>query len=168
MRHVTSLIPPVKYFYWPFQGGASFADHLRYLCLVLLYFRARMFIDALWSPAWKGLTSWPSFVMSNCEVVTFPLVSWVRCGAWLYRFLIFGFFLTFILYALWKCKYCVYEYLHSLNLHSQIDWYIFAQTLSSHLELRPVSTKQFSAVPPSAPSGDKTRGHILTLTCENS
>ena len=27
-----------------------------------------------------------SFVMSNCEVVTFPLVSWVRCGAGLYRF----------------------------------------------------------------------------------
>ena len=25
----------------------------------------------------KGLTSWPSFVMSNCDVVTFPLVS---CG----------------------------------------------------------------------------------------
>ena len=29
----------------------------------------------------KGLTFWLSFVMSNCEVVTFPLVSWVRCGA---------------------------------------------------------------------------------------
>ena len=29
-----------------------------------------MLIDALWSPAGKGLTSWPSFVMSNC--VTFP------------------------------------------------------------------------------------------------
>ena len=37
-------------------------------------------VDALWSPAWKGLTSWLSFVMPNCEVVTFPLVSWVRCG----------------------------------------------------------------------------------------
>ena len=36
-----------------------------------------------------------SFVKSNCEVVTFPLVSWVRCGAWLYRFLIFALFLTF-------------------------------------------------------------------------
>ena len=36
-----------------------------------------------------------SFVMSSCEVVTFPLVSWVRCGAWLYRFLIFLLFLTF-------------------------------------------------------------------------
>ena len=53
-----------------------------------------LFIDALWSPAGKGLTSWPLFVMSNCEVVTFPLVSWVKCGAWLYRFLIFALFHT--------------------------------------------------------------------------
>ena len=48
-------------------------------CFVML--SACLFIDALWSPAGKGLTSWLSFVMSNCEVVTFPLVSWVRCGA---------------------------------------------------------------------------------------
>ena len=54
-------------------------DNLRYFCLVLLCFRARLFVDALWSPAGKGLTSWLSFVMSNCDVVTFPLVSWVRC-----------------------------------------------------------------------------------------
>ena len=27
----------------------------------------------------KGMTSWPSFVSSYCEFVTFPLVSWVRC-----------------------------------------------------------------------------------------
>ena len=27
-----------------------------------------------------GLTSWLSFVVSNCEFVTFPLVSRVRCG----------------------------------------------------------------------------------------
>ena len=39
------------------------------------------FIFALWSPAGKGLNSWLLFVMSNCEIVTFPLVSWVRCGA---------------------------------------------------------------------------------------
>ena len=32
-------------------------------------------VDALWSPAGKGLTSSLSFVMSNCDVVTFPLVS---------------------------------------------------------------------------------------------
>ena len=29
-----------------------------------------------------------------CEFVTFPLVSWVRCGTWLYRFLIFAPLLT--------------------------------------------------------------------------
>ena len=40
----------------------------------------RLFICALWSPAWKGLTSWISFVVFNCEFVTFPLVSWVGCG----------------------------------------------------------------------------------------
>ena len=28
----------------------------------------------------KGLTSWLSFVVSNCEFVTFLLVSWVRYG----------------------------------------------------------------------------------------
>ena len=32
------------------------------------------------SPAGKGLTSWLSFVVSNCEFVTFPLVSWVGRG----------------------------------------------------------------------------------------
>ena len=42
------------------------------LCLLCLC--ARLFICALWSPAGKGLTSWLSFVVSNCEFVTFPLV----------------------------------------------------------------------------------------------
>ena len=32
-----------------------------------------------------------------CEFVTFPLVSLVRCGTWLYRFLIFAPLLTFLL-----------------------------------------------------------------------
>ena len=39
-----------------------------------------LFNCALLSPAGKGLTSWLSFVVSNYEFVTFPLVSWVRCG----------------------------------------------------------------------------------------
>ena len=52
-----------------------------FFCFVftmLLY--ARLFICAWWSPVGKGLTSWLSFVVSNDEFVTFPLVSWVRCG----------------------------------------------------------------------------------------
>ena len=49
------------------------------------------------SPAGKGLTSWLWFVISNCQIVTLPLLSWVRCGAWLHRFLIFALLFTFIL-----------------------------------------------------------------------
>ena len=66
-----------KIFYWPFQGGTFFVDLLCFcsvLCLLCLC--ARLFICALWSPAGKGLISWLSFVVSNCEFVTFPLVSW--------------------------------------------------------------------------------------------
>ena len=51
------------------------------ICVVLLCFHARLFVDALWSPAGKGLTSCLSFVMSNCDVVAFTLISWVMCGA---------------------------------------------------------------------------------------
>ena len=48
--------------------------------LILLCFRVRLLIDALLSPVGKGLTYRLSFVVSGCEVVAFPLVSWVRCG----------------------------------------------------------------------------------------
>ena len=58
-----------------FDISDSRLDHLCYFYLVLLCFHARLFVDALWSPAGKGLTSWLSFVMCNCDVVTFPLVS---------------------------------------------------------------------------------------------
>ena len=71
----TSLSPPVKYF-----SDRSKAVLLLWIIhvisvLCLLCFRARLFIDALWPPTRKGLISWFSFVMSNCELVTFPLVS---------------------------------------------------------------------------------------------
>ena len=56
-------------------------DHLWYFCLVFVMLLCVSVYDALWSPAGKGLASWHSFVMFNCEVVTFTLVSWVRCGA---------------------------------------------------------------------------------------
>ena len=44
---------------------------LSFLCLLCLC--TRLFKCALWSPAGKGLTSWLSFVVSNCEFVTFPI-----------------------------------------------------------------------------------------------
>ena len=80
-RRKTGLSPPVKYFtdrskavllLWIFY---VFFSVLRLLCLC-----ARLFICDRWSPAGKGLTSWLSFVVSYCEFVTFPLVSWVRYG----------------------------------------------------------------------------------------
>ena len=72
-------------------------DLLCFSCLTnvcLLCLCARLFICALWSPLQKGLTNWLSFLVSNCEFVTFTLVSWVRCGTCLYRFLIFAPLLT--------------------------------------------------------------------------
>ena len=66
--------PSSKIVYWPFQGGTSFVDLLCFcsvLCLLCLC--ARLFICALWSPAGKGLTSWPSFVVS---AVSLSLSHW--------------------------------------------------------------------------------------------
>ena len=51
-----------------------------FFCIVIAMSLFGSDIYALWSPAGKGLISWLSFVVSNCEFVTFPLVSWVRCG----------------------------------------------------------------------------------------
>ena len=85
----------VQIFHLPFQGSTSLWIFYVFSVLCLLCLCARLFICALWSPAGKGLTSWLSFVVSNCEFVTFPLVSWVRFGTWLYQFLIFVPLLTF-------------------------------------------------------------------------
>ena len=49
--------------------------HFYDFCFVFVMLSCFMFINS-----GKGLNSWLSFVMSNCEVVTFPLVCWVRCG----------------------------------------------------------------------------------------
>ena len=53
------------------------------------------------TPVVRGVTCWErddflALVCGVCEFVTFPLVSWVRCGTWLYRFLIFAPLLTFL------------------------------------------------------------------------
>ena len=92
---VNRLKPSSKIFYWPFKGGTTLWIFYVFSVLCLLCVCARLFICALWSPAGKGLTSWLSFLVSNCEFVTFPLVSRVRCVTWLYRFLIFAPLLTY-------------------------------------------------------------------------
>ena len=77
-RSGTGLSPPVKYF--TDRSKAVFLFWVFYVFFCLLRLCERLFICALRSPAGKGLTSWLSFVVSNCEFVTFSLVSWVRCG----------------------------------------------------------------------------------------
>ena len=88
--------PSSKIFYWPFQGGTSFVDLLCFcsvLCLLYLCASVYMcFVVTCWERA--DLLALVCGVF--CEFVTFPLVSWVRCGTWLYRFLIFEPLLTFI------------------------------------------------------------------------
>ena len=87
--------PSSKIFYWPFQGGTSFVDILCvfflfcgmplcasvYMCLVVTFWERA---DLL------------AHICGDCEFVTFPLVSCVRCGIWLYRFLIFAPLLTLL------------------------------------------------------------------------
>ena len=46
-------------------------DHLCYFCIVFVML-SRLVIAVLWSPAEKGLTSWLSFVVLNCVIVSIP------------------------------------------------------------------------------------------------
>ena len=89
--------PSSKIFYWPFQGSTSSMELLCFFSAFVLGLPlcASAYL-CLVATCWERLTSWLSFVVYNCEFVTFPLVSWVRCDTWLYRFLIFAPFLTFL------------------------------------------------------------------------
>ena len=66
-RRDTGLSQPVKYLTG--RSKAVFLLLIIYVISVLFLscFRVLLFIDALWSPTWKGLTSWLSSVKSNCE-----------------------------------------------------------------------------------------------------
>ena len=94
MHRLTGLSPPVKYFTDRSKAVLLLWIFYVFSVLCLLCLCRCLFICALWSPAGKGLTSWLSFVVSNCEFVTFQLVSLVRCGTLLYPFLIFAPLLT--------------------------------------------------------------------------
>ena len=54
-------------------------DHLCYVGL-LFAILTRLFIAALRSPAWKGLTTWLLYVMFIVFFLLSNVVSWVRCG----------------------------------------------------------------------------------------
>ena len=90
------LWPSSKIFYWSFQGGTSFVDPLCFFSVCVCSTFCASVCVCLVVACWEGLASWLSFVVSICEFITFPLVSWVKCGTWLYHFLIFTPLLTFI------------------------------------------------------------------------
>ena len=52
-RHETGLSPPVKYFGCPFQGGASFVDHLCYLFLVFVMLSRESVYWCLVNTCWE-------------------------------------------------------------------------------------------------------------------
>ena len=95
------------------------------MCLLCLC--ACLFYMCFGSPAGKELTSWLSFVVSICEFATFPLGSWVRCGTWLYRFLIFAHLLTSLARtAWWGSTICVLmELRYICNYISDVTSYFF-------------------------------------------
>ena len=70
-----SLSPPVKYLTDHSKGVLLLWIFYFFTGLCLLCLCACLFICALRSPAGKGPTAWLSFVVFNCEFVTFPLVS---------------------------------------------------------------------------------------------
>ena len=97
-RRFTGLSPPVKYFtdrskavllLWIF-----YVFVLSCVCYVLCASVYMCFVVTCWERA--DLLALVCGVF--CEFVTFPLVSWVRCGTWLYRFLIFATLLLCSLY----------------------------------------------------------------------
>ena len=62
---MTGFSPPVKYFTDRSKAILLLWIFYVFSALCLLCLCARLFC-ALWSPAGKGLTSWISFVLSNC------------------------------------------------------------------------------------------------------
>ena len=78
------LKPSSKIVYWPFQGSTSFEDTLCFFCRVFaMHLYVYMCLVVTWFE--RADLSWLSFVVSSCEFVTFPLLSWARYGTWLYE-----------------------------------------------------------------------------------
>ena len=86
---------PSKMFLLAVPRRYFFCGSLVFLCIVFLMLLC-LFIASLWPSAEKGLTSWLLLLMFIVFLLLSHVVSWVRCGTWLYRFLIFAPFLTFI------------------------------------------------------------------------
>ena len=92
--HLTSgLSPPVKHFYWPFQGGTF----LWIICVIYVLCFSCFPVCSLLPCVHLLGKGWPLGSCLSCKIVFLSLsnvLSWVRCDTWLYRLLIFAAFLT--------------------------------------------------------------------------
>ena len=81
-----------KYFYWPFQDGASFVDFLLFMfrvCHAVLSVYCSLVVICLERANLLALLC----EMLTCVLSLSHLVSLVRCGTWMDQFLIFSFLL---------------------------------------------------------------------------
>ena len=90
------LKPSGKTFYWPFQGGTSFCGSFMFFLSCFAMPLCVSVYMCLVVTCWERADPLALVCGVYCEFVTFPLVSWVRCGTWLYRVLIFAPLLTFM------------------------------------------------------------------------
>ena len=82
--------PSSKTFYWPFQCGTSFVDFYVFFLSCVCYAFVPVCLLCLVVTCWERADLFAFIYGVDCEFITFSLVSWVRCGTWLYRFLIFA------------------------------------------------------------------------------
>ena len=94
---LNSFKPSSKIFYWPFQVGTLLWIFYAFFCLVFTMSSCASVYMCFVVTCLERADFLALFVVSNCKFVTFPLVSWVKCGTWLYRFLILAPLLTLIL-----------------------------------------------------------------------
>ena len=100
---VPGLSPAVKYFYWPFQSG-SFVLFMSCVCQAFSSVHCCLVVKCWEKADLLALTCDVKLCLSLSHAV-----SWVRCGTWLHRFLIFvnfltleGIFLSLSVFSLWK------------------------------------------------------------------
>ena len=106
--HGTSLSPPVTILTVPRRC---------FFCGPVLLFMFRVCPAVLFVHCSLMVTCWERanllallYVLSSCVLSLPNVMSWVRCGTWLFRLLIFAFFLTFIIVSFVQSVILIHDY----------------------------------------------------------